>query len=368
MKIFVADLGTCGVNYQNEYIAEKLVKHFEFANNLEDADIILMLGSCCCTEVQLNNTLSYIKYIVENKKTNSKIYLTGCITRKFKNIPKLKEIELYLNENIDFIVNHYEPNKLLKLICDNTFKTIKKDSYGMCNYDDDGAVLYIQNGCTNNCTFCKSNYLNYDLIDTPLENVKKAIDRLNDEKIKKIELRGFNISQYGLGLYNDYKLVELCEYIEDKSNINGIMLSGFAFSDAIKNKFVDRLKHLEKLCAINGSLESGSNKILKLMNKAFTKEDFLDFYYKLSSIYEKQFFLNIISGFPTETIFDCLETISVLKEIKPKLVNINTYSDSEFIPSHNYQNLTSSEIREHTKIYSKILKNNSIKYKINGAN
>lgn len=368
MKIFATDLGTCGINYQNEYIIENLVQHFEFTKELEDADIIILLGTCCCTEEQLNQTLSFINWILENKKDNATTFLTGCITRSFKNIPKLKEIEFFLNENIDYIVPQYQTNKLLKLVNDNLFKDLKKDSYGMCNYDDEGAILHIQNGCNNTCTFCKSNYLNCNLIDSPLENVKKAIDRLNNEHIKKIELRGLNISQYGLSLYNDYKLIDLCEYIEEKSNIEGIMLTGFAFSDAIHQNFVDRLKHLEKLCAINGSLESGSNRILKLMNKCFTKEEFLEFYYKLTSIYEKQFFLNIISGFPTETIKDCLETIDVLKKIKPELVNINTYSNSEYIPSHNYDNLTPREIREHTKIYSKILKNNSINYKINGAN
>jgi len=53
------------------------------------------------------------------------------------------------------------------------------------------------------------------------------------------------------------------------------MLSGFSFSDAIKNNFSSRLKYLQKINHINGSLESGSNRILKLMNKGFTREEFL---------------------------------------------------------------------------------------------
>ena len=365
MKIIVVDLGSCGVNYQKDYIIENVEPLFEITKNLNDADIILMLGSCCCTEIQLNNTLSYINYILKNKNKMSKTYLTGCITRNFKDIPILKEIESYLNDNIDFIINHYEPDKLLNLICKNSFNN---NSYGMCDYDEESAHLLIQNGCANHCSFCKTNYLNCDLIDTPLEKVKGAIDKLNDERIKKIELRGLNISQYGLGLYNEYKLLEICEYIEGKSNIEEFMLSGFAFSDAIKNNFVERLKYLEKFRAINGSLESASNRILKLMNKGFTKEEFLDFYYQLTSFYKKEFLLNIISGFPTETINDCFETINILKRVSPRIVNINTYLDSEFVPAHNLENLSSRELREHTKIYSKVLKNNNIKYIINGGN
>ena len=48
LKILITDLGSCGVNYQNEYIIEILENHFEFTNNLQDANIILMLGTKLC--------------------------------------------------------------------------------------------------------------------------------------------------------------------------------------------------------------------------------------------------------------------------------------------------------------------------------
>ena len=207
-----------------------------------------------------------------------------------------------------------------------------------------------------------------NLKDTSIEEVKDAIDEIDKEGVSTVQLRGLNIAQYGLGLYHDYKLMDICEYIEDKKNIKKVILSGFAFLDAIRGKFADRLKHLEKTSCIVGSLESGSNRILKLMNKGFTVEEFLSFYDEVNSRYNKDFWFNIISGFPTETKEDCFKTLEILKKIKPELVNINTYSDSIFIPSHNFEQLSDREIREHTKIYSKVLKNNKIPFQINGAN
>ena len=368
MKIFVADLGSCGTNYQEDYLLDNLVKYFEFTGELKDADIILMLGSCCCTGPKMYETINFIKYLLDNKRSDSVTYLTGCITRTFKDIPELQEIKLFLEKSIDYVINHYEPNKLLKHICEHKFNDFDDNNFGMVKYDEICAEIYMQDGCTHNCSFCKTNYLNFNLKDTPIEQIKTYIDELDDKKIKSIELRGLNLAQYGLGLYHDYKLMDVCEYIEKKSNIKQVILSGMAFSDVINAKFADKLKYLEKTSYINASLESGSNRLLNLMKKGFTKEQFLEFYYDVNSLYKKNFWLTIISGFPTETISDCLETIDVIKEVNPERLRINIYCDSEFIPSHHLKQLTIKEIREHTRIYTKVFKNNSIPYRINGHN
>lgn len=365
MKVLIADLGTCGVNYQNYYILEQLNGNFEFTQDINEADTIIMLGGCCCTEPMMYQTMDYIKEILNNKRSDATTYLTRCITRTFKNIPKLLEFEQFLENNIDYVVDYYEPIKLLKLLSKHLYGDLVDDDFGMIDSDSEFADIYIQNGCSHTCSFCKTNYLNCNLKDVPIEEIKECIDELNDAKVKTIQFRGLNVAQYGLALYHDYRLMDICEYIEGKSNIEKVILSGMAFSDAISAKFNDRLRYLEKTSCIVGSLESGSDRLLKLMHKGFTRDQFLDFYYDINSIYKKDLWLNIISGFPTETIEDCLETISVIKKVKPQLVHINTYCDSEFIPSHNLEQLSTGEIRQHTKIYTKILENNSIPYKIN---
>lgn len=368
MKLLLVELGSCGANYNTDYIIEQLGQNFKFTEKFEDADNIVMLGGCCCTEVHLYNTIEYINYILELKKDSAKTYLTGCITRGFNDIYELNKLEDYLHRKIDYVVDHYNPNELLRLIYNNSINTLMDNNYGGCVIDENSARIYIQNGCTHKCTFCKTNYLNCNTVDAPIEKVREAIDFLDNKKIKNIELRGLNLSQYGLSLYNGYKLMDICEYIETKKNIEGVMLSSFSFSDAIKNNFSSRLKYLQKTNHINGSLESGSNRILELMNKGFTKEEFLQFCDECREIYQKQFTLSIISGFPTETNNDCCDTIRALKRINPCLVNINTYLDSKFVPSHSMEQLTEKQINEHTRMYTKMLKASSIKYKINGAN
>lgn len=369
MKLAFFDLASCGVNYQTNYILEELHPYFEITKELADADIIVMLGGCCCTEDSLRYTLKCIEYILEVKKITSTTLLCGCITRGLKNNSELEKINMYLHNNIDHIYDLYDYNELIRYVLKNkeNFPTLDED-YGATMVDQDFADIFIQNGCTHNCSFCKTNYLNCKLKDAPLDKLKEHIDSLDKDNIKTIQLRGLNLSQYGLDLYHEYKLMEVCEYIENKQNIETVILSNFAFQDAIKAKFAEQLKYLEKTSIITGSLESGSNRLLKLMNKGFTKEEFVDFYDKINSIYRKRYNLNIISGFPTETNDECLETLELLKYINPSLVHINTYLDSEYISSHNLEQLPYSEIRNHTRIYTRVLKNNKIPYIINNPN
>lgn len=368
MKLMIVKLHSCGVNYQNDYISDCLEKNYELTNNFDEADTIVMLGGCCCSDENIYATLMQINYILSKKRKNAITYLTGCITRGFKNVEEFKKLENNIKDNIDFVIEHYNPNELLKLINSQSQKSENFDTtkgYGICEYNKLQANIYLQNGCTHNCSFCKSNYLKCELMDMPIEKVKRFIDEMDEEKVKYVQLRGLNLSQYGLGLYKESKLIELCEYIEGKDNIRHVELGGLAISDAIKLNFADRLKYLKKVDLINSSLESGSDRLLRLMNKGFTMEEFWNFYNKINSIDKKKFYLSIISGFPTETKDDILETIKVLKQVKPKLVNINTFLDSVYTPAHELEQLSEEEINEHTKVYTRSLRRNFIRYMVN---
>ena len=242
MKIMLVELGTCGVNYQSMYLTGIIASNFQITNDIEEADVIVMMGGCACIDDTLKQTLSQINYILEHKRKDAVTYLTGCITHGFKDVPKLKEIENWLNKNINHIVSHYEPNKLLKSLEQEKFKDFIDSDFGMVDADDNFADLYIQNGCTHTCAFCKTNYLNYKIKSTPIEEVKETIDELDETGISTIQFRGLNLSQYGLDLYGEYKLMDLCEYIENKKNIEKVILSGVAIRDAIKGNFAERIK------------------------------------------------------------------------------------------------------------------------------
>ena len=365
MKVLIVKLYGCGVNYQINYLSELIDKNFETTKDFKEADAIVMLGGCCCTEHDVYNTAKYINYVLEQKRDDATTYITGCITKGFKDIPIYQNLEREMHEILDFVIKPADCNHLLDLLkqqANLNFECETTIGYGISEFDKIQASIYLQTGCTHNCSFCKSNYLNCELTDMPMEKVKRYIDEFDEQKVRYIQLRGLNICQYGLGLYGRYRLMEICEYVEAKPNIRHLELGGFAFSDAIRMGFADQLKYLTKTDLINGSLESGSDRLLHLMNKGFTMEAFWEFYHQINSQKKKDFYYSIISGFPTETLEDCAATIEVFKKTKPKLVNINEYVDSPHVPSHNLEQLSDEEIAQHTKVYKKALRRNFTKY------
>lgn len=368
MKIFFNPPKSCCFNYQHDLILYQLsINNFEFTKDVKEADIIIIPTFCTGSYANILENMHRMVSILENKKNTAKTYLTGCITRQFKDDIFLSEFSKWVKDNIDYIIPQNQPNLLLKLISEDIFGTLDINDFGMVKFDNDDLVgeIFISNGCLNKCSFCKVTYQNYPLKSLDINEVKEQIDKLDDMNMSTIIVKGTNVCQYGLDLYNEYMLPEIIDYFEKKKNINKVIYEGFAFKDAIKNDFQSTIANSTKVGRLCGSLESGSDRILKLMRKGFTSDEIINFF---NDIRKKRFielYSVIIAGFPTETIEDAMMTLKVLKELKASEVDICRYTNSSFVDSNCYEQLSPSVIQEHTRIYSKVLKKRSVKTRIN---
>lgn len=367
MKIFIGESNSCNLNYEHIYIYAVLSQCFEITKKVEDADVIVIAETCCSTEYNISSTFKYILSIMEQKKEGAKTYLTGCITRKFKDVLCLTEMEKFLEQKFDYIVPQNQPNLLLKLISENEFGDRKIDAFGMIKRASrDSADIYISNGCLNNCSFCKLTFQNYPLKSVLLTDVKEAIDVLDENHVSQVWIKGTNVCQYGLDIYDRYMLPEIVDYLEKKENIKNVSLVGFSFKDAIKNNFDEVLRDSRKITRLCGSLESGSDRLLSMIRKGFTSDEIIGFANTIRQRYHKGLHLNIISGFPTETLEDVHKTLDVLKQLAPDIVDICRYTNSSFVDSNQYEQLTPSKIQEHTRVYSKVLKKRNVEVDIVG--
>lgn len=369
MKIFIGKRNACELHCQLPYIYSVLSKSFEITTKVEDADAIVIAETCCCTQQNIQYTLDYINYILKKKKEDAKTYLTGCITRPFKDNEFLSNVEKELKEKIDFIIPENQPNLLLKLISEDVFSNLDINWFCKANSEDlnKSANIYLSNGCLNNCSFCKVTYQKYPLKSAELSEVKEIIDSLNEQKCPQIFLKGTNVCQYGLDIYHEYMLPEVISYLEKKENIKEVILVGFAFKDAIKNGFQSVIANSTKVVELCGSLESGSDRLLELIRKGFTSDEIINFVQNIRKINEKSLYLNIIAGFPTETLEDVKRTLEVLKQLDPYMVSICRYTNSQFVDSNCYKQLSPDEIQTHTRIYSKVLQKRKIKVDIAGT-
>lgn len=357
MKVFISTNLSCALNYEHDLIKEKIKAKHEITHNPKEADIIIITSSCSTTKKHIDQTLNYIKFLKRIKKTTAKIFLTGCITREHINDPYLNKVTEYLNKHIDYIIPKDQPNALTNLVN----KEKNKEQFGFKKDSISTRNIYITSGCLNKCSFCKTTFQNYPLKSANIEKVKTYI---KESPKSKINLIGTNICQYGYDISGFSQLPNIIEFAENQNHIKKITLTGFSFKDAIKFNFQNQLKNSKKISHISGSLESGSDRLLELMKKGFNKDDFINFIQQINKDYQKELDLNIISGFPTENIYDINETIDTLKEINPENVNICKYINSPFVKSNNYKQLSKYEINNHTKIYQRILTKENIKNKI----
>ena len=216
----------------------------------------------------------------------------------------------------------------------------------------------------NNCSFCKSTYQEMPLKSANMKHLINSIDEIDKAKIANITIRGTNISQYGYDLYGKYRLPEIISYINNKPNIKNVNLVGFAFKEAIHNDFKKVILDSKKNYMINGSLESGSPRLLELIRKGFTIDEFLDFIDGLDNVLWS---LAIIAGFPSENLSDVKQTLNILKKIKKLKVQICRYINSKIIDSNSFEQLTPDIIEEHTRIYQKTLKRRNVPTEIYGS-
>lgn len=215
--------------------------------------------------------------------------------------------------------------------------------------------LYISRGCKNNCSFCKMAYLNLPTKSVDLNAIKLNLLSL-PKGVNTINIWGTNSAQYGIDFAYQYNLMDVVHLTDNIPEIENVNLYGFAFKDAIQNRFASDLKYMEKVKIIQGSIETGSPRLLYMMNKGYAVSELLKFWKEIQSIYYRELSTDIIVGFPTETYEDIEATLKLVSQLKPKEVRIHGYQNSSFVPSNKYPQLSQEKIEEHYEIYSRQLK------------
>lgn len=191
--------------------------------------------------------------------------------------------------------------------------------------DKTHAYVVISEGCNNFCSYCVVPYVRGRLRSRNLQDILEEVKKTVASGIKHITLLGQNVNSYR----DSAQKVDFVKLIEMVSQIGGLESFDFVTSHP-KDTGVELFKTMAKLKNIKKSLhlpvQSGSNRILKLMNRGYTREH----YFKLAEGYKKivggRLSTDIIVGFPTETEKDFQETLDLMKKIHFDAAYIFKYS------------------------------------------
>ena len=253
------------------------------------------------------------------------MYIVGCMTQQRHILDKIKESYKFVDIVLGTSSMNLFPLKLYKILFENK-KEIEYIEPGN-QIEEDIPIIYedkykasvsIIYGCNNFCSYCIVPYVRGRERSRNPKDIISDIEKLAKKGYKEIMLLGQNVNSYGNDFKDENKGYTFAKLLADIEKVNGIEIIRFMSPHPkdFKDDVIEIIKNSKKIARqIHLPLQSGSTKILKEMNRKYTKEDYLKLVEKLKKADENiSLSTDIIVGFPNETEEDFLETLDVVKK------------------------------------------------------
>ena len=203
------------------------------------------------------------------------------------------------------------------------------------------ANLMVQNGCNNYCTYCIIPYARGKETSENFTELLKSATLMSENSIQEIIITGINVGAYS---YEGKTLADLIIELSNLKNIQRIRLSSIEVNH-LTPQLIDCFKHTPKLMShLHIPLQSGSDKILKQMNRKYDSAFFVDKINQLKNqIPNLKISTDILVGFPDETDNDFKDTINIINQCNFSHLHCFKYSKRENTPAANFANQVSDE-------------------------
>jgi tRNA-2-methylthio-N6-dimethylallyladenosine synthase len=361
-KLYISTIG-CQMNvYDSEKIVSDLALHgYEKTETIESADLVV-LNTCTIREKAEQKAFSFLGRLTKLKQNKSHLIVAvgGCVAQQegeklVKRVPvvdivfgtqaidrlpqHIKQIENQRNRVIDVKMSEIiHENDLYKKVRDN---------------EDITAFVTIMQGCENFCTYCVVPYVRGKEMSRQPEHIVEEIKRLVDEGVREITLLGQNVNSYGIkqGFCSFSQLLERINIIDGLSRIRFTTSHPKDLSTELMNAFTS----CEKLCNhIHLPVQSGGDRILKLMNRRYNRDDYLGKVDRLRKIQpDISISTDIIVGFPGETSEDFMQTLDLIRKVEYDSLFAFKYSDRPKVPARHFSGKVSE--REKTDRLQQVL-------------
>ena len=217
----------------------------------------------------------------------------------------------------DILKNHISEKK----IEETEFDSVSKFKYydGIQNNNDSvSAYLTIQEGCDKFCHFCVVPYTRGPEYSRPFNQIINEAEQLAKNGVKEITLLGQNVNAYFFKENSkEYRISDLINHLEKFSEIKRIRYTTSHPKDMTDDLNECYKKSKKLMPFVHLPIQSGSNRILKLMNRKHKVEDYLDIYFKIKKLNPYvEFSSDFIIGYPGETERDFFDTLELLKKIR----------------------------------------------------
>lgn len=336
MKVGICSLG-CKVNiYESELVTNILKNNNYTVVDFEDKADIYIINTCSVTNESDKKSR---KMINRAKKNNPAaiIIVMGCYSQV--NAEDI-DVDIVLGNKdkskiVEIIEEYIKTKQKKKIIYDLT--KVEFEKMEITNFDSHTrAFVKIQDGCNAFCSYCIIPYVRGRVRSKDPEDVIKEVTTLVEKGYKEIVLTGIHTGRYGTDINTN--LEELLNKLVNIPNIYRIRLSSIEINEITPG--IKELLKENKVMAkhLHIPLQSGSNKILKLMNRRYNKEEFLSMVDNLRDIPDISLTTDLIVGFPNEDEEEFNETIDTLKKIGFTKIHTFPYSKRKGTPAATMDN------------------------------
>ena len=352
-KVSFYTLG-CKVNqYETNAMTQKFQEAgYEIVNMNDDIADIYIVNTCTVTNMSDRKSRQVLRRL-KDKNQDAIVVAVGCYAQVAKKeLEEMPEIDIALgNEEKKDIVQYVErfieeKNKLIEI--DDIEAQREFNDMGQITYTEKTrAVIKIQDGCNQFCSYCIIPYARGRVRSRNQESVLEEITQIAKKGIKEVVITGIHVASYGRDFQNENGLIELLEKINSIEGISRIRL-GSLEPKIITEEFMQRLVKLEKMCHhFHLSLQSGCDETLKRMNRKYTTTDITEIIERLRRYYNDVILTtDIIVGFPDETEEEFNKTYEFLKQEKLYKMHVFQYSPRKGTRAAGMPNQVDGNIKE----------------------
>lgn len=312
MKSFYLETFGCTQNKSDSEAVKALLLSNGFKETTEKKAGLILINSCGVKDHTEAKILSRLKKINGKKKT----VVFGCL-------PKISP-EKIKEANEHALLLGPKPLEELR----EAFSLKPGRSYVEASYSPFVKIISISDGCLGNCSYCATKQARGNL-------KSRGIDEINSEFMQALEkgFKEFWLTSQDTGCYGFDKKTNLIKLLEALLENDGkyrirIGMMNYNHARKMKKKLIKILSHPNVFQFLHLPLQSGSDRILSLMNRGYKVKDFLFF---AKSLRKKLPLLtlstDIIVGFPAETEKDFRETVKAVKALQPDIVNVSKFSE-----------------------------------------
>lgn len=344
----------CQMNFKDSEKLMGILNEIGFVESDDEHSDLVLYNTCTVRENANDKIYGRLGYLgkIKEKNPNMIIALCGCMMQEKHVVERIDKTYKF----VDLIFGTHNVFTLAELLYERLSTESKVESLwegtteivedlpSTRKYDFKSGVN-IMFGCNNFCSYCIVPYVRGRERSRAPEDIIDEIKQLVDDGIKEIMLLGQNVNSYGKTLENPISFAELLKRV---SEIDGLKRIRFMTSHPkdLSDELIDVMASSNKICKqMHLPLQSGSDRLLELMNRHYTKSDYLNIVNKLrEKIPDIGITTDIIVGFPGETEEDFEETLDVIKTVGFDQAFTFIYSKRTGTPAAEMDNQVSDDV------------------------